>query len=80
MRYGRRGTRESDFDAHDVSILEAIRCGVFARVSTISISPPHSGQVGGHSSSLAGAAAHLVRLLSHWCLGLRAELLLRSSS
>jgi hypothetical protein len=44
MRYGSRGIPKSAFAAHDVSI--APRRGAFTSVSTISISPPHSGQVG----------------------------------
>jgi hypothetical protein len=46
MRYGSRRTPKSAFAAHDVSIRGALRDGAFASVSTISISPPHSGQVG----------------------------------
>jgi hypothetical protein len=46
MRYGSRRTPKSAFAAHDVSIRGALRRGAFASVSTISISPPHSGQVG----------------------------------
>ena len=46
MRYGSRRTPKSAFAAHDVSIGGALWDGTFASVSTISISPPHSGQVG----------------------------------
>jgi len=43
--------------AHDVSIREALQPGAFASVSTISISPPHSGQIAWHWSSVTGTAS-----------------------